>query len=115
MSDGEVDVKVLDSATKIIASRQKSARRVMNALIVSLAFDVVLTLGIWYYSAQVRTVTQQAAIASCLSGNAARAANKHLWDELITLSKVKTPSPALLQFEHYLKAATKPRNCSATQ
>lgn len=115
MSDDDYDVKTLDDVLKIVAKFVVRDRKLVKVLFVSFLLDILLTVGIGYGAVHLHTVTQQQAMTTCLSGNTARAANKHLWDELISLSKVKTPSPALLQFEHYLKAATKPRNCSATQ
>jgi hypothetical protein len=84
----------------------------IRLFLVSLAIDVCLTIGLWYNIHTTSVDTMQQQYSTCVSGNGARSDNRHLWDELITLSHVSNPSKNLVTFEKYLKDATAPRDCS---
>jgi len=90
-------------------------KKYFRILIVSFVLDVLFTVAIGYGAVHLHTVTQQAAIATCESGNVARANNRQLWDYVISLNGDVKPSQALLRFETYLDKATAPRDCSGIQ
>jgi hypothetical protein len=79
----------------------------------SFLIDILLTTGFFYNAIQTREATQQAAIATCISGNKARINNRHLWDYVLNLiDQGGKPSLTIVRFENYLEAATKQRACN---
>jgi hypothetical protein len=86
--------------------------KILRVLMVSFLLDILLTVGIGYDTVHLHTLTQQQAVATCVSGNRAREDNRHLWDYVLNLiDKNGKPSQAVLGFEKYLNKATAQRDC----
>jgi hypothetical protein len=87
-------------------------RMMVRVLVLSLILDVCLTVGIGYGAVHLHTVSVDAQRAACLSGNQARADNRRLWEDVISLSNSNhSANSTIVEFEKYLNAATKPRIC----
>jgi hypothetical protein len=105
---------------------QKSRRqgRVILGLIVSIVFDVALSVVIWLVAVQARDASSLAThnrltqIVTCESGNQARAAQVQLWDFFLHLAGQTNPSPQkteqIEKFRSYVGQTFAQRDCQAS-
>ncbi len=124
--NAELDKKIestdLPNAVDTLLKDAKSRRRQIKLLALTVAFDVLLTIGFGYITLKTHDIATKAdsnsaaIVRSCESTNESRANNKKLWDYILALPPRTERTPAqteqLADFQAFVDKTFAPRNCS---
>lgn len=97
--DRKLEQNPIDEQIAALARSDKSRRRQIRWLAVSLALDVLLTIGFGYTTLRANNAAskaetiENAIVARCESTNDARAKNEKLWDHILDLTKDTPRTP----------------------
>jgi hypothetical protein len=120
----EIAEKAAETQEQIVAQQRKS-KRTIRFLIVSVAFDIALSVSLIFLAAGQASVSGQihsSQVTACGIGNATRAAQIALWDHVIATAAVPPHETAaqrkarlarLAGFRAYVKSTFHPVNCQA--
>lgn len=98
--DKKMDAAGLPVEIKALARHITRTRRMVRLLAISVVVDVVLSVvvGVVAFKAEQATndanQARRAVVASCVSGNAARAVQRDLWGFILSLPPPPTLTPA---------------------
>lgn len=97
----------------------RQSRRLIRGVIISVAFDILLSVGLAFSLVNANEASRQAhalavqnranAIAACMAGNQVRANDITLWSHVLDLAK-KTPQTE--EFRAFVKKTFAPRDCN---
>lgn len=106
-----------------LKSYGKKSRRLIRIVAVSVVFDILVSVGLFFGYRRTQELSSQASsavVATCLSGNESRRIQTDLWHTLLSLppSPGQTPEQKkyleeqTAKFKSYIDTAFKQRDCS---
>lgn len=121
--DKALKLNPIDEQIAALARSDKSRTSQIRWLAVSLALDVLLTIGFGYTTFQAQRAADQAEtnktaiVRSCETSNEARKNNRVLWDYILSIPPseplTKEQKVRVAEFKTFVNKTFAPRNCMA--
>jgi hypothetical protein len=117
MSDkiqNEPDISILDRVLKIVAGQSRHNRKMITALIVSIIFDIALSVAAVGFVVHFYDTSAQEQLSSCHAGNGFRTADKKMWEYVLARGPAHPTgkqAEVIHNFQLYLNGVMAPRSC----